>query len=66
MTVMPGLIREVNCVLCSSSDLRLVDNLQPFYKEVESLHDNSEALLKMMKKIDAYTKVLESRVDNLF
>ena len=61
-----GLIKEVKYVLCLSFCLPVVDSLQPFFKDAEALQDNSEALLKMMKKIDAYTKTLESRVNNLF
>ena len=44
----------------------VVDSLHPFFTDAESLRDNSEALLRMVKKIDAYTKVLESRANKLF
>ncbi|KAK8811639.1 hypothetical protein WA556_000578, partial [Blastocystis sp. ATCC 50177/Nand II] len=29
-----------------------LDSLNPFFTDIETLHDNSEALLKMMNKID--------------
>ncbi|KAK8814482.1 hypothetical protein WA538_000301, partial [Blastocystis sp. DL] len=44
----------------------ILDSLHPFFTDAESLRDNSEALLRMVKKIDAYTKVLESRANKLF
>lgn len=43
-----------------------MDSLHPFFTDAESLRDNSESLLRMIKKIDAYTKVLESRANKLF
>lgn len=52
------------CVLCFY-DL-VVDSLHPFFADVESLRDNSESLLKMLKKVDAYTKSLETRANQLF
>lgn len=50
----------------SSGFLRVVDSLNPFSTDIETLHDNSEALLKMMNKIDTYTKSLETKVKVLF
>lgn len=55
---------ETRCVPCTF--LRVVDSLSPFLTDIETLHDNSEALLKMMNKIDTYTKSLETKVKVLF
>lgn len=55
---------ETRCV--PSVFLRVVDSLNPFFTDIETLHDNSEALLKMMNKIDTYTKSLETKVKVLF
>ena len=44
----------------------LVDGLTPFLTNVEAVHDSSEELLKMIKKVDAYTTNLEKRVHEMF
>ena len=43
-----------------------MDSLNPFFTDIETLRDNSEALLKMMNKIDAYTQTLETKTKQLF
>lgn len=48
------------------SPSRVVDSLNPFFTDIETLRDNSEALLKMMNKIDAYTQTLETKTKQLF
>ena len=55
---------EICGVVCSPS--RVVDSLNPFFTDIETLRDNSEALLKMMNKIDAYTQTLETKTKQLF
>lgn len=55
---------EICRVVCSPS--RVVDSLNPFFADIETLRDNSEALLKMMNKIDAYTLTLETKTKELF
>ena len=44
----------------------LVDGLTPFLTNVEAVYDSSEELLKMIKKVDAYTSNLEKRVHEMF
>ncbi|CBK22835.2 uncharacterized protein [Blastocystis hominis] len=44
----------------------LLDGLTPFLTNVEAVHDSSEELLKMIKKVDAYTTNLEKRVHEMF
>ena len=46
--------------------LQKVDGLTPFLTNVEAVHDSSEELLKMIKKVDAYTSNLEKRVHEVF
>ena len=43
----------------------VVDSLTPFFSNVEELQENSENLVKMLTKIDAYTKSLEKRAEAL-
>ena len=49
-----------------SSLSRVVDSLNPFFTDIETLRNNSEALLKMMNKIDTYTTTLETKTKELF
>ena len=44
----------------------VVDGLSPFLTDIETVRDNSEELLKMIKRVDAYTSTLEARVNDLF
>lgn len=44
----------------------VVDGLSPFLTNVETVYDSSEELLKMIKKVDAYTSNLEKRVHEVF
>lgn len=44
----------------------IVDGLTPFLTNVEAVYDSSEELLKMIKKVDAYTTNLEKRVHEVF
>lgn len=62
---MNGLTNEVISVVLFVSCSFLVDNLTPFFTNVEELKENSENLVKMLKKIDAYTQTLENRAKEL-
>ena len=62
---MNGLTNEVISVVFFVSCSFLVDNLTPFFTNVEELKENSENLVKMLKKIDAYTQTLENRAKEL-
>ena len=44
----------------------ILDGLSPFLTDIETVRDNSEELLKMIKRVDAYTSTLEARVNDLF
>lgn len=42
-----------------------MDSLSPFLSNIEEVQENAENLVKMLKKIDAYTKNLEQRAEEL-
>ena len=55
-----------NDICCVSSLLLcLVDSLSPFLRNIEEVQENAENLVKMLKKIDAYTRNLEQRAEEL-
>ena len=61
-----GLTNVARFVMCFFSLLYVVDNLTPFFSEVENVYSSSQALLKVVTKIDSYTQSLEHRANNLF
>ena len=58
--------REVTYVPSFFHCFTVVDGLSPFLTNVETVYDSSEELLKMIKKVDAYTSNLEKRVHEVF
>ena len=57
---------ERSCVILCGFFLVIVDGLTPYLKNVDELCENTESLVKLLSKVDAYTKQLENRANQLF